>query len=146
MIDVFWDERALAHDTGSGLFEAGPSPLLAVPELHPENAERVRNMHSVLERGPLAPHLRWRSGRLAEISELETVHDPAYVRSIREACEAGGGPLTGTTVLGPASWEPVLAAAGTCLAAADAVLDGEASVAYALVRPPGHHAQPARAA
>ena len=145
MIDVFWDERVLAHDTGAGLFEAGPSPLLDIPELHPENAERVRNMRSLLERGPIAPHLRWRSGRLAEISELETVHDPAYVRSIREACEAGGGTLTGTTVLGPASWEPVLAAAGTCLAAADAVLDRETSVAYALVRPPGHHAQPAQA-
>ncbi len=145
LIDVFWDERVLEHDTGAGLFEAAASPFLDIQELHPENAERVRNMRSVLERGPIAPHLRWRSGRLAKVHELETVHDPAYVRSIRAACEAGGGPLTGTTVLGPASWEPILAAAGTCLAAADAVLDGEAAVAYALVRPPGHHAQPAQA-
>ena len=145
MIDVFWDERVLAHDTGSGAFEAAPSELLAVQELHPENAERVRNMRSLLLRGPLAPHLRWREGRLVEPAELETVHDPAYVASVRELCGAGGGRVTATTVLGPGSWEPLAAAAGTCLAAADAVLDDEARVAYALVRPPGHHAQPAQA-
>ena len=145
MIDVFWDERVLAHDTGAGLFEASASPLLDTQELHPENAERVRNMKAVLERGPIAPGLRWRAGRLAELHELTTVHDPAYVASIRAACAEGGGPITGTTVLGPASWEPLLAAAGTCLAAADAVLASEARIAYALVRPPGHHAQPAMA-
>jgi acetoin utilization deacetylase AcuC-like enzyme len=145
MIDVFWDDRVLGHDTGAGLFEAPASPLLDVQELHPENAERVRNMKAVLERGPVAPHLRWQPGRLAEIDELTSVHDPAYVESIRTACEAGGGPLTGTTVLGPASWEPLLAAAGTCLEAADTVLDRSARAAYALVRPPGHHAQPAQA-
>ena len=35
---AFWHDECLLHDTGSALFEAGPSPLLAVPELHPENA------------------------------------------------------------------------------------------------------------
>ncbi len=145
MIDVFWDERVLAHDTGAGLFEASPSPLLDVQEVHPENAERVRNMKAVLERGPIAARLRWHAGRPATVDELASVHDPAYVESIRSACEAGGGRLTGTTVLGPGSWEPLLVAAGTCLEAADAVLDGSARIAYALVRPPGHHAQPAQA-
>jgi acetoin utilization deacetylase AcuC-like enzyme len=97
MIDVFWDDRVLAHDTGAGLFEAPASPLLEVQERHPENAERVRNMKSVLERGPIAHSLRWHHGRLADTAELATVHDPAYVESIRAACEAGGGPVTGTT-------------------------------------------------
>ena len=43
------------------------------------------------------------------------------------------------------SWRAATAAAGTSLAAADAVLAGEAKGALALVRPPGHHAQPAQA-
>ncbi len=145
MIDVFWDERVLAHDTGAGFFEAPASGLLDVQELHPENADRVRNMRSVLARGPTAPHLRWHGGRAAEPAELETVHDEAYVASIRELCAAGGGRITPTTLVGPGSWEPIAVAAGTCLDAADAVLDGRARVAYALVRPPGHHAQPAQA-
>ncbi|CAN5875261.1 histone deacetylase family protein [soil metagenome] len=43
------------------------------------------------------------------------------------------------TLLGPGSWEAIVAAASTALAAADHVGEGGAS-AYALARPPGHHA------
>jgi acetoin utilization deacetylase AcuC-like enzyme len=142
-LDVFWHPAMLEHDTGSGLWEAGPSELLAVPELHPENAERLRNMRSVLERGPLAGRLGWKNGRPAEREELEVVHDASYVESIREACEAGGRHLTATTLVSGSSWPAILAAAGTALAAVDAVVSGESELAYALVRPPGHHAGPA---
>jgi acetoin utilization deacetylase AcuC-like enzyme len=144
-LDLFWHDDALVHETGSGVFEHPPSPLMAVPELHPENAVRIRNMKAILERGPLAPHIRRREGRHAEVSELTTLHDPAYVESIREFCAAGGGVLTWSTTVAERSWEAALAAAGTTLAATDAVLTGETKTAYALVRPPGHHAQPAQA-
>jgi acetoin utilization deacetylase AcuC-like enzyme len=143
--DLFWHDDALRHDTGAGLFEQPPSPLLDEPELHPENAVRVRNMKAILERGPLAPHIRRRAGRHASPEELLLVHDGAYVESIREFCLAGGGILTWSTPVSTGSWDAALAAAGTTLAACEAVLSGEADVAYALVRPPGHHAQPARA-
>ena len=142
-LDVFWHPAALDHDTGSGLWETAPSELLDVQELHPENAERIRNMRSVLERGPIAPRIGWRDGRLAELHELETVHRPEYIASTREACEAGGRYVSATTVLSATSWDPLLAAAGTSLAAVDAVVAGETPIAYALVRPPGHHAGPA---
>ena len=144
-IDVFWDARVLDHDTGFGFWEAAASELLDEDERHPENAVRIRNMKSVLERGPVAGRVRWRAGRPATEEELTRVHDPAYVHAIRELCASGGGRLTSTTLVSGGSWEPLLAAAGTCLAAADAVLDGAATTAYALVRPPGHHAQPAQA-
>jgi acetoin utilization deacetylase AcuC-like enzyme len=144
-IDVFWHPAVLGHDTGSGVFEAPDIGLLDVPELHPENAERVRNMRSVLERGPLAPRLRWHEGREAGDAELATVHDAAYIASVREACAAGGGRFGATTLVSAGSWPALAAAAGTCLEAARAVLDGDAAIAYALVRPPGHHASPASA-
>lgn len=140
---VFWHPAALEHDTGCGLWEAPPSDLLEVQELHPENAERVRNMRSVLLRGPIAPRLGWRDGRLAEIPELETVHHPEYIHRVRQACEAGGERVSATTVLSASSWRPLLAAAGTTLAAVDAVVADEVALGYALVRPPGHHAGPA---
>ena len=140
MIDVFWHPAVLDHDTGAGVFEGGPSDLLDVPELHPENGERIRNIVSVLRRGPIADQLRWHDGRLASEEELAAVHDRDYVTMIRRACEDGGRSFAATTVLSAASWEPILAAAGTALAAGDAVLSGEAKVAYAPVRPPGHHA------
>ncbi|MGH3033071.1 MAG: hypothetical protein ACRDON_00760, partial [Gaiellaceae bacterium] len=144
-LHVFWHDDALLHNTGSGVFEHPPSALMAEPELHPENAVRIRNMKSILERGPLAEHVGWREGRHASHEELELVHDPRYVESIREFCSHGGGTITWSTTVSERSWEAALAAAGTTIAAAEAVLAGEAQTAYALVRPPGHHAQPAQA-
>jgi len=44
------------------------------------------------------------------------------------------------TTLGPGSWEAIRAAADCALTAADLVLSGDARRAYALCRPPGHHA------
>jgi acetoin utilization deacetylase AcuC-like enzyme len=144
-LQVFWHDDALRHDTGSGVFEHPPSPLLAEPELHPENAVRVLNMKAILERGPLAEHVVWRKGRVAQLEELELVHDRDYLESVRDFCARGGGVLTWSTPVSAESWQAALAAAGTTLAATDAVLEGETRVAYALVRPPGHHAQPAQA-
>jgi acetoin utilization deacetylase AcuC-like enzyme len=138
---VFWHDDVLRHDTGSGLFEHAPSPLLAEGELHPENGLRVRNMKAILERGPLREHVRFGPGRHADPSELALVHDEEYIESVRAFCAAGGGLLTWSTPVMEASWDAARAAAGTALVASDAVLNGEAHVSYALVRPPGHHAQ-----
>lgn len=46
------------------------------------------------------------------------------------------------TFLNPGSWEAALLAAGTTLSAMKYLLDGNGKITYALVRPPGHHAQP----
>ena len=142
-LEVFWHEAVLEHDTGSGIWEAPESTLVEVPELHPENAERLRNMRSALRHGPLSSRLGWREGRLAEVDELQTVHPPEYLTRVRETCETGGGRLSATTVLSAGSWRPLLAAAGTTLAAVDLVTSSDAAPAFALVRPPGHHAGPA---
>lgn len=141
-MQVFWDERVLAHDTGRGHFEHPPSDLLEIQEDHPENGLRVRNFRSILQRGPIAEYLTWRDGRLATEQELEAVHGSEYVRSIKDFIAAGGGFMPdGTTVASADSWDPLLAAAGTSLAAADSVIAGDTTSAFALVRPPGHHAR-----
>ena len=101
-------------------------------------------MKAILERGPLAERIRWREGRYADAGELALVHDPGYVERVRVFC-AAGGLLTWSTPVTEESWPAALAAAGTTLAATEAVIAGETTVAYALVRPPGHHAQPAQA-
>jgi acetoin utilization deacetylase AcuC-like enzyme len=142
-IDVFWHDDALLHDTGSGVFEHPPSPLIEVSELHPENDVRVRNIRSCLTHGPIAGRLRWRDGRHATVAELETLHVPGYIEQVRAFCEEGGGVIAWSTTVVPGSWPAALSSAGTAIAAVEAVLDGEAQTAYALVRPPGHHAQPA---
>ena len=66
------------------------------------------------------------------------------MEQVREFCEAGGGLLGGHTVVSAGTWPAALSSAGTAIAAVEAVLDGDCLRSYALVRPPGHHAQPAR--
>ena len=60
MIDVSWHEDALFARAGSWVFEQPPSPLPAEPELHPENAVRLRNMNAIIERGTSPDRVRWR--------------------------------------------------------------------------------------
>jgi acetoin utilization deacetylase AcuC-like enzyme len=75
---------------------------------------------------------------------LGRVHSPHYVEQVRRLAERGGGHLDMDTYVRPASYEAGLMAAGGLVEATRAVLDGELSNAFALVRPPGHHALRAR--
>ncbi len=145
MLTVHYDERVLDHDTGTALHEAAPSPWITAALPHTEGPQRISAMIDVLRAAPLASQLSFAGGREATIAELETVHDAAYIESVRVAAEAGGEWFTATTLLSERSWQPLLVAAGTALEAADSVLSGRSSTAYALVRPPGHHAQRAMA-
>ncbi|KAJ1384562.1 Ureohydrolase domain superfamily [Sesbania bispinosa] len=145
-IDVFWHEGMLKHDTGNGIFDTGMDPgFLDVLEKHPENSDRVRNMVSILKRGPISPYISWNLGRLALIPELLSFHTPEYVNELIEADKEGGKMLCAGTFLNPGSLDAALLAAGTTLSSMKHILDGNGKVAYALVRPPGHHAQPSQA-
>ena len=144
-LDVFWHPAVLKHDIGKAAFETPPSPLLAVAERHVEGPDRVRNMRAILKRGPIARHLCWRRGRYASLDELGLFHDADYLRALEGAARSGGKWYTRTTCFTASSWLPALAAAGTALAAMAHILSGRGKVAYALVRPPGHHAAPGMA-
>ncbi|KAK4375835.1 hypothetical protein RND71_006512 [Anisodus tanguticus] len=146
LIHVFWHEGMLKHDTGKGVFDTGMDPgFLDVLEKHPENADRVKNMLSILKRGPISPFISWHQGRPALISELLSFHTQEYINELIEADRTGGKELCGGTFLNPGSWDAALLAAGSTLSAMKHIIDGHGKIAYALVRPPGHHAQPAQA-
>jgi acetoin utilization deacetylase AcuC-like enzyme len=84
---------------------------------------------------------------LAEPDELARVHTRRYIELVEREClwlESDNGQLsTGDTVIDPGSYEAAARAAGGTLAALDRVC-AEHRSAFALVRPPGHHAEPAR--
>ena len=112
-IDVFWHAGVLDHDTGRGVFDAPSEPFMAIDEAHPENADRLRNMHAILEKGPLAARLDWHAGRLAGADELTTFHSPAHVEKMRAADAAGGERFLKTTLIAPGPYDACRAAAGT---------------------------------
>ena len=142
---VYYDPAVLEHDTGEGFFEAPASPLLPVAETHPENRARVENMLGVLREGPLAASLDWFQAAPADRTELERFHHPAYIDELAAIPLDESRAFSGTTVFGPGSYDICCRAAGQAIGAANRVFNGERTVAYALLRPPGHHAQPATA-
>lgn len=70
---------------------------------------------------------------------LERVHGRRYLQSIERLCRAGGGWLDQDTLVAPGSDEAARMAAGGAMLAVDQAL-GAARRAFAVVRPPGHHA------
>jgi acetoin utilization deacetylase AcuC-like enzyme len=81
----------------------------------------------------------------AAAEDLERVHPPAFLAGIRELCESGGGAIDLDTVVSERSYDAAVVAAGAATAAVDAVLAGDVEAAFCLGRPPGHHAEAARA-
>lgn len=145
-INVFWHEGMLGHETGRGVFDTGMDPgFLDVLQKHPENSDRIKNMLSILTRGPISPYISWHRGRPALIPELLSFHTSEYINQLVEAEKSGRKEICGGTFMNSGSWDAALLAAGTTLSAMKYVLDGHGKVAYSLVRPPGHHAQPTQA-
>lgn len=78
---------------------------------------------------------------LAAIKEVHTF--PSYFDELERVTKKGGGAVDGDTYVSPDTYEVAVLAAGTWMEAVDTVLDDEKKVAWALTRPPGHHASPA---
>jgi acetoin utilization deacetylase AcuC-like enzyme len=78
--------------------------------------------------------------RPALLEELEMIHTTEYISYVKSKAEKGGGWLDPDTVMSPKSYEAALYAAGGFMVAVEAVMRGEVDNAFALVRPPGHHA------
>jgi len=111
---------------------------------HPEQPGRVRAIEAALgERDWLG----WerREAPAASEEELMLVHPREHVEAIRGLCRAGGGLIDADTFAGEPSYEAALHAAGGACAMTRALLAGEAEVGFSALRPPGHHAEPARA-
>ncbi|MDH3440342.1 MAG: hypothetical protein OEM63_06305 [Gammaproteobacteria bacterium] len=137
---VYWHPDVLKHDPGRGCYEYESSPLMEVDEPHPETPERIINIRSILQRGEISPLIDWRDGRHAEKDEIARFHDMAYINEVVNAEQSAPVRIDGSgTVVATGTVDAVFAAAGTTIEALNAVL-AENTAAYAMVRPPGHHA------
>jgi acetoin utilization deacetylase AcuC-like enzyme len=120
---IAMDVRMLAHDAGPG---------------HPERPERLRVLLDHLAR---APGLSRLGSRLATEDEIAVVHDPRVIEFLAATAHQPRTVIDADTATCAASWEAARLASGCLLQTCDAVLAGQVDAGFALVRPPGHHAE-----
>lgn len=137
---LIYDPRCLLHDNGSMVLDELAAGWLDVP--HAENAARVRRAFEVLEKSGVADRLVRLESRAATRDELLLVHTEGHIDRVEAVCREGSLQWVGPEArAGEGSWEPALLSAGSAIAAVDHVLDeSPLRRAYALTRPPGHHA------
>lgn len=120
-----------AHDMGHG---------------HPEQPGRLQAIEKGLDVLGLGDRLDRRQTGPASLDAIRRVHEEFYVDELLAIAPGRGRvPLDADTVLTPYSLAAARHAAGAAIAAVDAVLANEVSNAFCAVRPPGHHAEHARA-
>jgi len=112
---------------------------------HPECARRLQETMELLEKSRVKQQLIEIHPERASLEELSLVHSADHISRIESVARSGGGWLDADTVMSPASYDVALYAAGGLLKATEAVMKGEMDSAFALVRPPGHHATQTRA-
>jgi len=120
---VVADARMLEHDPGRG---------------HPERPDRLRVL---LDYVAEARGLIRLGSRPASYDELALVHLPEHIARVAASAGRAGVAFDADTTTSSGSYEAARLAAGSLLVACEAVLAGEAANAFAVVRPPGHHAE-----
>lgn len=111
---------------------------------HPERPARIEAMIEMAE-SLGRPNLRLLAPRPATLEETALCHDADYIASVERTASVPRFDFDPDTHTCADTYRTALLAAGGVLTAAEAVIDGAADNAFALVRPPGHHARPARA-
>lgn len=113
----------------------------------PRHVERAARMHAIaaaLDTSGLRPDLLEIEPRPASEAQIRAVHEPHMIETIRRVADQDGSWLDPDTYMTAGTWEAALMAAGGAVRAVEAVIAGQVSNAFALVRPPGHHATPSR--
>ncbi|HET7909065.1 MAG TPA: histone deacetylase [Nitrospira sp.] len=121
----------LDHDMGAG---------------HPESPNRLRAIMRQLEQSGTAGRLKKIEARKAEDMWITQIHTPSYVAALTaQEPRSGRVSLDPDTSMSAGSLTAAYFAVGGALAAVDAIMRGEVQHAFCAVRPPGHHAEAARA-
>lgn len=124
------DPLFVEHDPGRG---------------HPERPARLAAVDDGIERAArfLGPDVVVPvEARDATVDELERVHTRAHLETLERIGEHGGGRVDLDTAMSARSWAAARRAAGTGLAAVEALERGDGRAAFLALRPPGHHARP----
>lgn len=117
------------------------SPGHSYPD-HPENPNRFSDLGH-WEQKPFNTKLIWLDPKPASLERVAAVHRPQMLAKLKQACLRAPAIIDfAPTYVSPSSFEDALLAAGGSLVCVQSVLEGKAHNGFAIVRPPGHHAEP----
>ncbi len=127
---IIYSEQFLRHDTGA---------------FHPEKPGRLNAIVRALAGMDWADRLAWQLPTpvvdRSPLGWIEQAHDPDYVRRLNQVAAKGGGSIDADTPVSAESYDVALLAVNAWLDGVDRVM-ATGSPAFALARPPGHHATP----
>jgi len=110
---------------------------------HPETPLRLEAVNREIEK--VIPRTEWMEPPEATINQIAEIHDRDYILAVEAACLQNEDELDTDTPISPMSFAAAKRAAGAVCHAAGSVMKGEIRRAFCAVRPPGHHAERARA-
>lgn len=113
---------------------------------HPECPDRLGAINDRLIASGLDVYLEFHDAPLAQVDQLLRVHPRAYIDRMHSRSPAHGiVHLDPDTAMSPGTLQAALRSAGAGCFATDLVMRGEAHNAFCAIRPPGHHAERAKA-
>jgi acetoin utilization deacetylase AcuC-like enzyme len=136
------DELCFWHDPGNYALMLKPGGFVEPYNRHIENADPKRRLHNLLQTSGLMDQLTVMPARDVLVEELTRIHSAAYVHKVQQLALQGGGDTGVGAPISSNGWDAARRSAGCALTAVDAVMQGKVLTAYALTRPPGHHAEP----
>jgi len=126
---VVRDDRFLLHQTGL---------------VHPERPARLKSVYRMLDKD-FPEGLVTLQAQAATLEQLELVHTPSYIDRVLRTAEREFTNLAPDTPVGSKSYLAAWMAVGGCIRGLQTLLSGRCEACFALVRPPGAHAQADRA-
>ncbi len=123
---IIKDQIFLKHDPGFG---------------HPESQERLRAVYQRLRQTDLQDIITEKRPRRATKEELAWNHTRSYVDRIEKTAGVDHFQLDPDTATSADSWDAACFAVGAGFEALDSLYSRQFKTAFALVRPPGHHAE-----
>ena len=133
------DESYFWHDAGSAALVLPPGGFIQ-PDGSAESPESKRRFKGLMEKSGLYDKLIQIKPIPATEEQLKYFHTEKHIENVKKLSESGGGDCGMLANVGRGSYEIAVLSAGGAITAVDAVVKGKCDNAYALVRPPGHHA------
>ncbi|MDY6863592.1 MAG: histone deacetylase [Thermodesulfobacteriota bacterium] len=128
-VGIIKDERYFNHITS---------------DFHPESPGRLKAVYDVIDSSEVKDKLMLIPPRMAVEEELTLNHSTAYIKTIAATAGKNYTMLDPDTSASPLSWETACLAVGGLLNLVDKIMVDEIDRGFAIIRPPGHHAENSR--